>query len=569
MPSLRRLLGPSLVFVLVPAACGSALWDLAPQLAPRDLPAVPRGPTLDYAPRPGMAHAALPVFDADRQEFTGPGRIWLKGSLASRTARLEPGGRTVELAPPFFTAVVDAPAPATTVVFANDSGAEHTVHVAAPDAARLNDRAPASALFFGDFQPFVVQDGKVEVNAGEPLHDGSGTTLVAIRKVFAAAARGELPGFRAPAMACGVGDQVYVEGDYHSWGEYGHRHPMSAWTVEAQPRPRVGLAALPQFLDTCYRAHWSFTSFDRALQSCPALMTWDDHDIRDGWGSQGDEHVYRDSWFRGFRDACIAHQFARGPRPWREELASVDQPLWQELAIGGVPTFVLDLRTCRDVAVPTVIGEQQWEALRRWFAALDPARCRNYVLVSSVPLFFRVGSRATIAAAFTDEVRDDLLDTWTSSANEPEWRLVLEEIAAAGARGLRGLIVSGDYHVNALCRVNATRGDGPPEVVAYELMASGLANDSFSDWKQRFARDGWLLEAPIDLGHAQLTTQLRFVEASPSFGALEFDGEQVAASIFQATAEGCFQQRLALSWTEPDGDMAPTTRRIELPAPSR
>jgi hypothetical protein len=198
--------------------------------------------------------------------------------------------------------------------------------------------------------------------------------------------------------------------------------------------------------------------------------------------------------------------------------------------------------------VPQVIGPAQWRELRAWFAALDPQRCRHYVLVSSVPLFFRVGERASIAAAFTDEARDDLLDTWTSEPNEPEWRQLVGEIAAAGARGLRGLVVSGDYHVSSLCRVTAARPGGEPQVVAYELMASGLAADGFSDWKQKLALEGWFVRTPIELPSGALDVELGFAEPCPSFGGLEFRDGEVAAHVFQAGDDGCFHRRVPLTW---------------------
>lgn len=528
---------------------------MAPQLARTDLPQVPSAPAFDYEPQPGMAHAALPLFDAARGGFVGAGRIWLKGSPTCRRARLAGSAVAVALEPPFYTAMLEAPGGTATVVFEPDAGPEQHVEVVVPDAARLNDpQGTTSALFYGDFQPFVIEDERVQVNPGEriPARAAGGSddhTLVAVRRLLQAAAEGRVPDFPRPAFACGVGDQVYVEGDYHAWGAYGHRHPMSAWTVEAQPRPRVALRDLPRFLDTCYRAHWSFASFARALQACPTVMTWDDHDIRDGWGSQGDEYVWRDSYFDGFRRACVAHQFGRGPRPWHEDLARTDAPLWQSFTVGGVPVFVLDLRTCRDIAVPTVIGEEQWRQLRAWFASLDPARSRHYVLVSSVPIFYRIAGRASIAAAFSDEVRDDLLDTWTSGVNEPEWQRLVAEVATAGARGLRGIIASGDYHMTSLCRVTAKRDGADDAVIAYELITSGLASDGYGDWKQRLARDGWLLEAPIETGASALHTEVAFAPACPSFGGVAWSGDDVVVNLFQASVDGVFHERVPLDWS--------------------
>ena len=46
----------------------------------------------------------------------------------------------------------------------------------------------------------------------------------------------------------------------------------------------------------------------------------------------------------------------------------------------------------------------------------------------------------------------------------------------AASRGLRAIIFSGDMHLSALLRADASRGsDAAPEVMAYELVTSGLA----------------------------------------------------------------------------------------------
>ena len=39
------------------------------------------------------------------------------------------------------------------------------------------------------------------------------------------------------------------------------------------------------FFFTAYIQHWSTPLFNDALREVPQLMTWDDHDIFDGWGS--------------------------------------------------------------------------------------------------------------------------------------------------------------------------------------------------------------------------------------------------------------------------------------------
>ena len=548
-----RCLAPLAVATAVFAGC--KVLDLQPRVGRRDLPQVPRTASLDYEPLAGMAHAALPHFDETLGAFTGPGRVWLKGSAAVRSATVGAGKNAVGLDPPYFTAVVEAPAGEVEVAFTCAGEPLRTVRVTVPDARQLNAPADVSSLLFvGDFQPFHVTDEGVDVNPGAMMRPVGAapptSTLVAMRRLLQATAEGRAGAFPRPTFLCGVGDQIYVEGDYHAYPRLGHEHPMSAWTVEAQPRPRVAAADLPRFLDLSYRAHWSFPTFERALQVVPSVMTWDDHEIRDGWGSQGDEHVYRDSHFRHFRDAFVEHQFRRGPR----ELAantSIDAPLWQALTWHGVPVFVMDLRSCRDVAVPRVLGDEQWRALRAWFQGMQVSRSPYYVLVSSVPIFYRIADRANLAAAVSDEVRDDLLDTWTSEPNEPEWRALVDEIVAAGERGHRGLIVSGDFHVNSLCRVTMTRSGGATTVLAYEMIAAGLAADQYGDWKQKVARDGWLIESPITTANGTLTTDMGFMPPCPSFLGVSLRGGQLAATWFRAEATGCSALEVPLGWEWP------------------
>jgi hypothetical protein len=555
------------VALLVPA-CNK--WGLEPEPIRRDIPLFPTTADLDYSPVPCMAHAAFPVFDEAAGVFRGSGRIWLKGSSSHRRARLA-GEAEVALEPPYYTAVVDAPPGDAVVEFLSADGGSRSVPVKVPDAASLNVPGDFSALFFGDFQPFEIEKGKVYVNPG----DGTGSpgrkpgkypALQAIREVLRSVSEGRTGKFLAPTFICGHGDQVYVEGAYHSFDEYRHLHPMSAWTVETMPRPRVSPAALPGFLDACYRGHWSFDTVDHALRRCPSVMIWDDHDIRDGWGSQGDEHIYRESHFSRFRDAFIAHQFVRGPRAWKEDLAGLERPLWQAFTVKGLPFFVLDLRTNRDITVPRVIGEEQWAVLRSWFAALDPRKSKHYVLVSSVPIFYRVGERANLASAFTDEIRDDLLDTWTSGPNEAEWKKLVAEIVKAADRGLRGIVVSGDYHLSSLCRVTAgPPGAAPDRVVAYEMIASGFAAEEYGGWKQKMARKGWFIETPFEVAGQSLLCEFGLTESDPNFGGLEVLRGEVFASVFQATRDGCFQYRVPLEWEGEPRDLSALVEESRMP----
>jgi len=557
-------------------SCGS--WDLAPQIVTPDLPRYPAKADLDYDPLPCMAHAACPLAN-EAGELTGSsGRIWLKGSAAFTRASIAGRAEPVLLLPPYYTAAIEAPPGRATVEFSGEGGATRSVEVVVPDARKMSEPGgDFSILFFGDLQPFGLEDGTVYVNPGDGTSrpgrkEGKFAALEEIRKVFRAVCDGSAAGFLPPSLIVGHGDQVYVEGAYESYSKYGHAHPMAAWTMEFQPKPRVSASAFPAFLDACYGRSWSLTTLDTAFRHVPSAMVWDDHDIRDGWGSQGDEHIYRETYFRPARDAYVAHQILRGPRRWDKELESLDRSLYQSFRLKGLPVFLLDQRNNRDVSVPTVLGEEQWKVLREWFRTLDPARSKYYVLVSSVPIFYRVAKRANFAASFSDEIRDDLLDTWTSEPNEPEWRELVREIVKAWERGLRAIVVSGDYHMSSVCRITSEEAakTGRP-VVAYEIITSGLAAEAYGGWKQKMGRDGLFIDDPIDIEGHELECEFGQNDTLPNFGGIEFARGEVEVSIFKADTEGCTQYRVPLRWEGELGELEDFPEENERPieAPGR
>ena len=546
---------PAVWFCAAVAIASCSSWDLAPQIVTGNLPRYPATAELDYEPLPCMAHAACPLADETGELTASSGRIWLKGSAALRRASVPGKAEPVALDPPYYTAVVEAPPGKAIVEFSGEGGARRSVEVVVPDAREMTKTGEDfSILFFGDLQPFALEEGEVYVNPGDGTSrpgrkEGKFAALEEIRKVLRGVCEGTTGQMLRPSLIVGHGDQVYVEGAYEGYSKYGPAHPMAAWTMEFQPRPRVSPEGFPAFLDRCYGRTWSLTTIDAALRNVPSVMVWDDHDIRDGWGSQGDEHIYRETYFRAARDAYVAHQILRGPLRWGKDLEPLERSLHQSFRIKGLPVFVLDERNNRDVSVPSVLGEEQWKALRAWFQALDPARSKHYILVSSVPIFYRVAERVNIAASFTDEIRDDLLDTWTSAPNEPEWRELVREVVKAWERGLRAIVVSGDYHMSSICRVTSEDAakSGRP-VVAYEIITSGLAAEAYGGWKQKMGREGLFIDDPIEIEGHELECEFGQNDTLPNFGGIEFMRGEAEVSIFKAETDGCIQYKVPLRW---------------------
>lgn len=526
----------------------------------------PREPDLDYAPMRAQVHAALPLTDPATGRFTGSGRIWIKGSPAVRAAAVA-GGPTVALEPPHYVAVVEAPAGPVQVELIGDAGRSQ-VEVQVPDASELDSPVPRfSILSFSCFDPFTVVDGRPAVDPGYGAEDPDGRAgarprLLEIRELLRAVVRAEIPEVPRPDLIVALGDQVYVEPAHDLYGRYGQTHPLSAWTVEQDPRPRLGLAAFERFLDELYRHTWSFTTLDEAFRRTPSVMVWDDHEIRDGWGSHGDEHVYRDTYYAAARRAFLDHQLSRGPRPVTQDARRLDAPLHQALTLHGVPIFLLDERSARDVRVPAVLGDEQWAELEAWLAALDPGRCPYYVLVSPAPLLHRITNLRELASSFDAETRDDVTDFWTSEVNAAELERVLGCIVANARRGLRAVILSGDMHLSAITRLAAGAEDGSSDsVLAYEIVTSGLAGRVGGSGLKEVIGDRGVVEAdPVEVGGVATTTELGLIRSAPNFGGLEFDGGEVRAHVFQALEDGPVHYRVTLDW----GAGAPAlARRVE------
>lgn len=521
----------------------------------------PDAPSLDYAPERGMAHAALPIFDVERQEFVGPSRIWIKGSAAATRVKVD-GGESLELFPPFYTDVVEVEGGSHRVEFGGEG--ELTLDVETPRSEELNSESDRLMLLaYGCFDPFDIDGGDVFVSPGDGtgkpgLKEDVTPRYLAIRELFRAAARGTVPRTQPASLVIGAGDQVYVEPAHDRYGEYGVDHPLSAWTVEAYPRPRMALRPFIEFLDRTYRAFWSFETMDEVFRTTPSVMMWDDHEIRDGWGSQGDEHIYRDTYFAAARDAFLAHQHARGPARTLPSSGELTASLHSSFVLNGVSVFVTDQRSARDVRVPQVLGEAQSRDLLRWLDEVDPSRSPYCVIVSQLPMLFRASGLLELAARFDDEIWDDMIDSWSSDANVDELNRLTSALAAASERGVRPILISGDMHTSALLRAKHHLEDGAGEAVfAYEIVASGLASvvDGAS-WKHTLARKNSILGGSIRAGEYDVSIELGISDTVPNFAGLEFAEGRAFAHLFQSHADTLVHYRVPLEWGRDTTDLS-------------
>ena len=94
------------------------------------------------------------------------------------------------------------------------------------------------------------------------------------------------------ALALLGGDQVYADVIREEWmRDFETDFDPTAPNVSKAEKDSFNksLAELPERYERIYRSFWRRPEIRTFMGHMPCLMTWDDHEIYDGWGSYGDE----------------------------------------------------------------------------------------------------------------------------------------------------------------------------------------------------------------------------------------------------------------------------------------
>jgi hypothetical protein len=209
-----------------------------------------------------------------------------------------------------------------------------------------------------------------------------------------------------PSFVLMMGDQVYMDEDAPDIFE---KHFNSD--------PVVRRKAMAEK----YRSNWSRDTLRRVLANVPIYMVWDDHDIRDGWGSLASDsptlaarhahgaEIFRKStnFFEDARDVYWHFQGCRNPIPGDhpDPLLPVQlDPAFPNYIDGPIPrgqrvgmpfvfrcgrimVLVLDSRGERDVFRDKhpILGTRQWSFIDEVFARL-PADVDALAIVTATPI---------------------------------------------------------------------------------------------------------------------------------------------------------------------------------------
>ncbi len=240
-----------------------------------------------------------------------------------------------------------------------------------------------------------------------------------------------------------------------------------------------------------YRLNWSRDVVRRILANVPTYMVWDDHDIRDGWGSLASDsptmaalhargaEIFRKStaFFEDARDVYWHFQGCRNPLPgdYRDRtFPAQPDPSFPNYIGGPIPhgqrlgmpfvfrcgrlmVLVLDSRGERDVFRENypILGARQWTFIDEVFARL-PADVDALAIVTATPVASQDpdGQTQRLMGLRTDDVeafkRGDEKELFHPKSSDDPRELVKAIISANIARRTGVQRNAGNFQVSNL-----------------------------------------------------------------------------------------------------------------------
>ena len=280
------------------------------------------------------------------------------------------------------------------------------------------------------------------------------------------------------------GDQAYCDGcdDVSLWH---YLEKCIRGMKEGKRRPTK--EEMLSWYRDMYRGYWGFPQVRSIFGQYPTYMIWDDHEIRDGWGShkmkKGD-HEINEVLFGGW-DECITEEQARDLITDMVEAAKQAYLEYEHSHNPPVPHgqydyhfeapnsyfYVLDGRGHRDfdAAEHKILGKEQMVRFRKEVEGINPSKHKFLFVVSAVPvLHMKSIMRSEGMVADVANVTDDLRDAWENEAHDAERAMLLDILFSAAEKGIKVCILSGDVHVTAAFKMQ--RGSA----VIHQLTSSAI-----------------------------------------------------------------------------------------------
>ena len=289
-------------------------------------------------------------------------------------------------------------------------------------------------------------------------------------------------------LIIGGGDQVYTDGvkTLDIWKYLNKK--MCKVDTELHPSADEMIS----WYRDIYRGYWGFPAVKEAFSSYPNYMIWDDHELKDGWGSDIlsgsgkddlDEIFPKRKQKKLSRHDCLELLSRMGSAAKRvyEEYQHSHNPdtptdIYDfSISNDSYSIYFLDGRGYRDVNRRSrrVLGQSQLNRFIGWLDALDPAKTRYLFVVSAVPILHMtpvlVNADDNLAADLAN-LQDDLRDAWEHKLHDSERKALVNALFKAENRGIRVSVMSGDVHTSAVFRLTEKASGA----VIYQLTSSAI-----------------------------------------------------------------------------------------------
>jgi alkaline phosphatase D len=207
-----------------------------------------------------------------------------------------------------------------------------------------------------------------------------------------------------------------------------------------------------------YRGYFNERGFRALAESRPTYLTWDDHDIFDGWGSLLRTTDFDRRLYRAARDAYVEYQHLRNPGGTLD----AEAPFAYDFRHADVGFLVLDLRGERDYESGTILGDEQWQHLDSFLEEAAARDARTVFIVASVPVVHAAPTLMRALEGLPTGTGRDIRDRWDVPAFERQRSRLVERLFRwqAGADRRQAILLSGDVHVAAAFSARPRRGPG-------------------------------------------------------------------------------------------------------------
>ncbi len=256
-----------------------------------------------------------------------------------------------------------------------------------------------------------------------------------------------------------IGDQIYSDGV----------EPVDVRDQVRKIQPPPSDEQLREAYRWLYRGYFNVADFRHLLEAQPTLMTWDDHDITEGWGALIDWDDLDWAGFRAAEATYREYQHVRHVGASVDDRATYHRSFW----FGDVGFFILDLRGVRSYRDGCLLGDRQWRDLYQFLEAATERGTQTLFIVAGIPVIHHAPALVRLAERVNHRYGTDLRDRWSARPIEHERVRFLDLLMdwQSARAGRQVAILSGDVHAGGAFQVRPRRGGG----VVHQWTASPLS----------------------------------------------------------------------------------------------